>query len=343
MAYAIPTGVGIIIGRFQVADLTRGHDELLNRVARKHAKVVVLLGTNAKLSTKENPLGYESRASLLREHWSETLGKQSNKTLIVAPLPDRATDELWSRQIDNLLNDLLGPMVARTLYGGRDSCLGHYSGRIKLGEIRSEEEVSAERDFNEEGSATQQRVELFEHPPMTEAGRAGAIWAVGNQWPRMDPCVDMAVTVHDADLGTHWLLMGLKHSGVGKLCFPGGHIDYTDESAEAAADREIAEETGLHCLPRWNYVCQLPVNDWRNTPTCQTWSTLFHVELSETRAKEAAAADDLDEVRWVDMNAVRDDEISPTHLPMFNKLKAYLKIEINEPTVVVEEGTKEDE
>jgi len=309
---------GVIIGRFQTAKLTQGHIRLLEVVASKDDKVVVLLGTSAKLSTKENPLGYESRERMIRDWWNISYGTvvQSHKKLLIAPLPNRATDTLWSKQIDTLLNDLLGPRVRRTLYGGRDSCLSHYEGNLPIEEL----------DLDIPCSATEQRDLLFDAPPETAAGRAGAIWAMGNQWSRIDPCVDMAVTSKGIDGGTY-LLMGKKLTGVGKFCFPGGHIDTTDKSAEAAATREIKEETDLDNLDPWSYVCQVPVNDWRNTKTCQTWSTLFHVELEPKRQCDAIADDDLDEVQWVNMRTVKIEDISPTHLPMFQTLLKYLNLD----------------
>lgn len=335
MAYAEPTGSGAIIGRFQVADLTKGHQELIHRVARRHNKVVILLGVNAKLSTKENPLGYESREQLLRSYWDDTLGKNTSKTLIIAPLPDMATNSGWSKQVDSLLDSLLGPMTSKVLYGGRDSFVAKYEGRFKIGDLRTDEEREEDREFEEVGSATEQRQHLFELPPMTEEGRAGAIWATGNKWARIDPCVDMAVTFKNSD-GYH-ILMGKKLSGVAKYCFPGGHIDGTDESAEVAATREIKEETGLDIgVGDWSYVCQVPVNDWRNTKTCSTWSTLFMVDIGYNSTQNAKADDDLDEVHWVNMDAVADEEISPTHLPMFNLLKKKLGLHVNE-------GTTDDE
>ena len=334
MKHTEPTGCGVVIGRFQVADLTKGHIELLHRVARRHTKIVVLLGVNAKLSTRENPLGYESRAQLLRTYWEDTLGKDTSKTLIVSPLQDRATNALWSAQVDQLLDNLIGPMVPKTLYGGRDSFAPKYGGRLEIGDIRSDAEREEDRPFEEVGSATEQRIQLREQPPMTEEGRAGAVWATGNQWSRLDPCVDMAVTYSELN-GDPVLLMGKKLSGVGKYCFPGGHVDSTDKSAESAATREIKEETGLDNLSPWDYVCQVPVNDWRNTKSCQTWSTLFHVRVTPDRAPEVKADDDLDEVHWVDMRTVKDEEISPTHLPMFNILAAKLGI--------VREGADKDD
>ncbi len=341
MKHTEPTGSGVIIGRFQVADLTKGHAELIHRVARKHNKVIILLGVNAKLSTKENPLGYESREKLLRDYWADTLDKNTSKPLIIAPLPDRATDALWSKQVDVLLDSLVGPRTSKTLYGGRDSCVEHYitppdHGGMEIGDLRNDFECESDTEFEEIGSATEQRAALFEQPPTTEEGRAGAIWAVGNQWTRLDPCVDMAVTFKNCD-GYH-LLMGKKLSGVGKYCFPGGHVDGTDESAEFAATREIKEETGLDNLPPWDYVCQVPVNDWRNTKTCQTWSTLFTVEITKHISGEVKADDDLDEVHWVNMDAVTDAEISPTHLPMFNILKRKLGLHVTEE---ITEGRRE--
>ena len=48
--------IGVIVGRFQVHDLTEGHRDLIDTVANRHDKVIVFLGTprDSKL-TRNNP------------------------------------------------------------------------------------------------------------------------------------------------------------------------------------------------------------------------------------------------------------------------------------------------
>lgn len=338
----MPTGAGVIIGRFQVADLTRGHDELLHRVARNHNKIVILLGVHPKLSSQEHPLNFESREHMLRVHWSETIGKNTSKKLVIAPLPDRATDIIWSKQVDILLDSLLGPVVGKTLYGGRDSFADHYCGEIAIGDIRTEGEKANNQEFYVDGSGTDQRRELCESPPMTEEGRAGAIWSTGHRWNRIDPCVDMAVVrvVNQMVKCEYQVLMGRKLNAGGSFCFPGGHIDHKDASAEAAASRELKEETGLNILPEdWEYCCHLPINDWRNTPGTRTWSTLYVREIDDEQ--DPCAGDDLDAVEWVDLR-VNMEAVSPSHREMFYKLRSAYNIHMTFDVVEVPDGENDE-
>jgi 8-oxo-dGTP pyrophosphatase MutT (NUDIX family) len=330
-------GAGVVIGRFQVADLTSGHSQLLHRVARNHDKLVVLLGVHPKLSTRENPLSYEARENMLREHFADTIGKNTNKKLLIAPLPNRATDETWSKQVDNLLASLLGPKVKKTLYGGRDSFVSRYHGRCPIGNLVFDDE----EEFLIPGSATEQREDLFDKPPMTEEGRAGAIWAMGHQWNRLDPCVDMAV-IHGIE-GKCQVLMGRKYGGTGLYCFPGGHIDPTDDSAEFAASRELVEETGVVVEPAdWRYVCQVPINDWRNVPSQRTWSTLFVSEYERALGGEIKAGDDLDVVEWVDLS---EDiaKVSPSHHELFRRLRDLYNVHITRDIESFVKALKGDE
>lgn len=316
----VQAGAGVIIARFQVSDLTRAHDELLHRVARLHDKVVVLLGVHPKLSTKENPLSFESRERMLRVHWADTIGKNTNKQLLIAPLPDRATDTAWSKQVDFLLDSLLGPMVSKTLYGARKSFIPHYSGRFNVNNLS---EASDPLNY-EEISGAEQRAALHGKPPTTEEGRAGAIWATGNQWSRVDPCVDMAVVRSGGDYNAPQVLMGRKYNDGGLYCFPGGHIDHEDKSAEHAASREFLEETGVQIdVDQWKYVCQLPINDWRNVESQQTWSTLYTAEDEPIRF---VANDDLDSLEWVGLETALS-KISVGHVEMFKILKTRYNVE----------------
>ena len=50
-------GVGVVIGRFQVHELHKGHLLLLNEAA-KHGKMLVCIGVSPTLVTRDNPLDY---------------------------------------------------------------------------------------------------------------------------------------------------------------------------------------------------------------------------------------------------------------------------------------------
>jgi len=57
--------VGIIIGRFQVHQLTQAHKELIQFVIDRHTKVVIFLGLSPLLVTRNNPLDFESRKQMI--------------------------------------------------------------------------------------------------------------------------------------------------------------------------------------------------------------------------------------------------------------------------------------
>jgi len=57
--------VGILIGRFQVDELTDGHKYMIQSIIDNHSKVVVFLGIAPTVSTIRNPLDFESRKQMI--------------------------------------------------------------------------------------------------------------------------------------------------------------------------------------------------------------------------------------------------------------------------------------
>jgi hypothetical protein len=311
-------GAGVVVGRFQVSDLTRGHDELLHRVAREHTKVVVLLSVNANLSTVENPLGFESRERMLRDHWRDTIGKDNDKALLVAPLPDQPTSILWSEQIDSILDSLLGPITSKTLYGGRDSCLVNYHGKHLIGDIRTDEEQLSDEGFSAPGTSEEHRFELFDKPPMSETGRAGAIWAMGHQFSRINFWIYTAVTVN---YGTS-VGMLLKEDSLGKLCFPGRVVSRGDEIAESVAGDYIEAETGIQLDSQdWKYVVQKRIENWQDVSGVCTWATLLHTHL-DPDGTSSLPGDKF--VLPTDIGYIKPGDINGEHLSLWVSFKNYL-------------------
>jgi len=78
----------------------------------------------------------------------------------------------------------------------------------------------------------------------------------------------------------------------GRWAFPGGFVD-EDESLEAAAARELREETGLHGIKLEQLAA---FGDPGRDPRGHTVSVVFYGTVSNRRA--AIAADDAAEAKW---------------------------------------------
>lgn len=67
--------VGVVIGRFQVASLTDGHEELISEVEERHPQLVVMIGCHPVPGTADNPLSYQARAEMVRASFHPTPGQ----------------------------------------------------------------------------------------------------------------------------------------------------------------------------------------------------------------------------------------------------------------------------
>lgn len=290
-------GVGVVIGRFQVHELHAGHRMLLNEAA-KHGKMLVLIGVSPRLVTRDDPLDYASRERMLREAYPQAS---------VSPLYDQPTDEGWSITLDRTINAMF-PVDRPKLYGGRDSFRSHYDGKHEYAEI-DEIQVLSGTDLREQvGNVIQS----------SRDWRAGAVYAAFNQYPRINPCVDIAI-LRKGENGTQ-VLIGKRDRDMGKSRFPGGHIDPTDLCAEDAAKREAMEETGVE-ITNLRYVCQRKVGSWLNTTNYVVYTTLFAADYVFGAAK---ANDDIDEVRWVTIEALQNTSLVNDHVQLAKELKAFL-------------------
>ena len=209
--------VGVIVGRFQLDKLHAGHLALIDHVIENHGKVIVFLGVSAGEHKEENALGYATREKMI---------KAAYPNVVVAPLRDMGNDKKWSNQLDGKVKEIYahGSVV---LYGGRESFLPHYEGRFDTCEFAAKFDVSA----------TERRAEIKRTVRDSEDFRAGIIYNAANSYPNVFQCVDMAIIKRD----TNEILLGRKPDE-DLFRFPGGHVDTSDQSLEAAAKREAHEE-----------------------------------------------------------------------------------------------------
>jgi len=289
--------IGVVIARFQIDDLHEGHKALLNHVLTENNKLVVLLGCCSTKVTTKNPLDFKSRRLMIWSHFP---------TADVFPVFDNRSNHLWSVAIDVLLNSLYKDDTV-TLYGSRDSFIPYYSGTKPVKEYKQEFVLAA----------TERREEISKLDPMSsKAFRSGVIYAAYNRYPICYPTVDVAITNQEK---TKVLLGRKKNEALFR--FVGGFVDPTDANFEAAATREVIEETGLEVGPM-TYIGSKSIEDWRYkgiadniTTTLFTCEVLFGTPIAQ---------DDIAEVKWFDLDKIKPEELMAEHVSLFEMFVTHL-------------------
>lgn len=297
--------VGVVIARFQTPKLHAAHRALLDTVLAQHPKTLVLLGTSPVKNTSRNPLDYATR---------EAMVKAAYPGVLVLPLSDVPSDEVWSKRIDTAVYETFGGEVDAVLYGSRDSALPSYKGGHEKKELPSSHKVSA-TDLREIAMSAIGKTEQF---------RAGVIYAAGARFATSYQCVDIVPIRQDQKGVTYEVLLGRKRTDKqGLWRTVGGFVSPTDPSLEFAALRELGEEAGenLSChQPR--YVGSARIPDWRYRN--EKDKILTSVFVAVVMYGAAKAGDDLDEVRWFDPAEVHTGILVPEHHEVWEKIQLYL-------------------
>lgn len=281
-------GVGVVVGRFQVSELHRGHVALIQEVLDRHDTVLVLVGESQRKSTSRNPLGYETRRLMILESFPD---------VVVHPIDDEEYDDDWSDSLDDKI-DTHFPGTLAALYGGRDSFIPNYTGiypahilenviDLTGTEMRSEDRVEGAVSYNRLISV-------------------GMISASDNRWPQVVPVVDIIV------LQNELVLLGRKPTDPeGQYRLPGGFEDVIDTSSEHAAVRELLEETRLMALETaLVYVGSFKADDWRFRREADSAMrvSLFACDVRDTIGVPSAG-DDLCEVKWVSIHDLMEGDV----------------------------------
>lgn len=279
--------VGVIVGRFQVHDLHPGHTELLDYVFERHNKVIIVLGVSAVPGTRNNPLDVEARSYLIKGRYPKA---------IIGHIKDCRCDEEWSNKLDTLISELKGPSQSILLYGSRDSFLPYYSGTYETQELVSDGAF---------WSGTEIRNKIKNEIDPTISFRAGAIWETYQQYPKVYPTVDIAVTRLEQDKVN---LLLVRKPSEKQWRLPGGFVDTRDKNLEAAARREMIEECGAIETGPMKYIGSMLVDDWRyRSEIDKIMTNLFHTELKFGAVK---AGDDVCEYCWKSLDCSGDWVVS---------------------------------
>ena len=233
--------IGALVGRFQVHELHEAHKYLIDQVAKNHKKVVLFLGVPKVVGTKKNPLDFDSRKRMIQHHYPD---------IVILSLPDFGDDRRWSSELDKRVKEVY-PIGDILLYGGRDSFIPYY--KKGGGQFDCEE-------LNEYGtfvSGTEVRKMVSEEVKDSVDFRAGVIYQSYNQYPKVHPCVDVAITDNDK-------VLLAKRPYEDAWRFIGGFSRPTDSSYEHTARRKISEDAGSNLsITNLTYIGSIQVPDWR--------------------------------------------------------------------------------
>lgn len=287
--------IGVVVGRFQVDNLHDGHRALMDFVQDRHPNVLVFIGVAPLEGTKSNPLSYQLREQMVRSAYSQAT---------ILPIFDTFSDKVWSGQLDSLIKRLYyGSTV--TLYCGEDGFKNNYHGEFEV-------VISQHKDRGLSG--TEVRARIAKEPQHQASFRAGVIHQTQKPYVNVKMCVDIAPT-RDGKV-----LLGKKNGEEGWR-FIGGQVDPEDVSLEAAASREMREETGLTSASALLYVASFKVGDWRNEGTgLSTFTALYEAPHPKSIP---SPQDDIDEIQWFPIDAKTTDMLVSEHRPLFKELISF--------------------
>lgn len=292
--------IGVIVARFQVAELHEGHKQLINTVLRYHKKVIIFLGMSKKSSDKNSPLDFANRRAMIHEAYPN---------VIVLPQLDMRDDNKWSANLDAQISLPFGELSA-VIYGSRDSFIPHYHGKYKVIEVLPKTPVNG----------TAERLVVSREVVPSVDFRKGIIYQTFTQRPVIYPTVDVVAYNDEGQI-----LLAKKPNEV-LYRFIGGFVDRTDTCWEHAAKREFMEESGGCEIGDLKYVASSKINDWRYAKSeSGIMTTLF---LGKFLWGNPTASDDIAVLEWEYPSNISSRDIMVEHRELYIKLVEFMKTQM---------------
>ena len=295
--------IGTLVGRFQVHELHEAHHYLIKQVVDNHKKVILFLGVSKVVGTKKNPLDFDTRKKMIQHHYPD---------IVILALPDFGDDRRWSQELDKRIKEVY-PIGYVLLYCGRDSFIPYYKsggGQFDCKELEQYTFVSG----------TEVRKMVSSEVKDSQDFRAGMIYQSYNQYPKVHPCVDIAILNEEEDK-----VLLAKRPFEDGWRFIGGFSKPTDTSYEHTARRKVSEDAGRNLsvnTPR--YVGSVQIPDWRyQSEEDKILSILF---ITKKEFGRIEPSDDVSELKFFNIDELTEETFVKEHkvlLEMFLRNKKY--------------------
>jgi bifunctional NMN adenylyltransferase/nudix hydrolase len=281
--------IGALVGRFQVHELHEAHKYLIDQVAKNHKKVVLFLGVPKVVGTKKNPLDFDSRKRMIQHYYPD---------IVILALPDFGDDRRWSSELDKRVKEVY-PIGEVLLYGGRDSFIPYYKsggGHFDCKELE---------EYGTFVSGTEVRKMVSEQVKDSADFRSGVIYQSYNQYPKVHPCVDVAITDNDK-------VLLAKRPYEDSWRFIGGFSRPTDSSYEHTARRKVSEDAGKNLsITNLTYIGSVQVPDWRyQSEEDKIMSVLFKTTKGWGRIEPS---DDVSELKFFNIEDLNEEMMVNEH------------------------------
>ncbi len=293
--------VGVVVGRFQVHELTEGHHDLLQSVSARHKRVLVLIGNSPLPATRRNPLDYQTRRHMVQDAYPEAM---------VSPLKDMPTDDHWSVALDDKIEDHFSGENSVLIYGSRDGFIPHYRGKFDTVELEPRVDISG----------SEIRRSLAESVRQSPDFRHGVVYAAFAKFPTSFQCVDAAVYKASSE---EVALCRKRFDPPGKWRFPGGFVQTDDQSLEEAVRREAREELSSPDLGDAEYIASLRIHDWRYRNETDGILSAFY--LIPYNFGPIQGSDDVVEARMFKLAPDVRETLIEEHKKLFDALTAHLR------------------
>lgn len=293
--------IGALVGRFQVHELHDAHHYLIDQVVKNHKKVVLFLGVPKVVGTKKNPLDFETRKKMIQYHYPD---------IVILSLPDFGDDKRWTQELDKRLKEI-HPIGDILLYGGRDSFIPYYKrggGHFDCQELDQYTFVSG----------TEVRKMVSSEVKNSSDFRAGVIYQSYNQYPKVHPCVDVAIF----DEKNRILLA--KRPFEDGWRFIGGFTKPTDSNYEHTARRKVSEDAGINLeISGLKYITSVKVPDWRYKSEEDKIMTILYSAVKSWGTIEPS--DDISELKWFEIDEFENIKMVDEHEILRNLLLENIK------------------
>jgi ADP-ribose pyrophosphatase YjhB (NUDIX family) len=294
--------LGVIIGRFQTANLTEAHKKIIDTVVSISDEVLICIGESPVRNTFREPLPYSARKHMIEAYSAKQYIEYlfDPKHLVIpriVPIPDVGNLEVWCKNLDHVIIDYVKNISKNdqpldvTIYGGTDSVVDYYKGDFKTERIEI-----LDNDIH----ATNVREEIYTKLPVMNADfRTGMIYA--SQW-RFNSGF---ATADAACIKDNQILLGKKRNR-DKFQIPGGFFDPNiDNTLEDTAIRELSEECGVFGINPI-YIGSFKIShDYRYLK--ERDKIITTVYMVDWVFGEAHAGDDIIEVKWFDLDMLSEN------------------------------------